>query len=435
MPYSAVMAVLLAATAADPGAASSPGAGPTTRETRSESALPYTVFVESPDAELRAGPGSEHYVTNRLERGTRLEVYRHDPGGWFAVRPPLGSFSWVEADTLRMTDEPGVAEVTGDEVHSWVGTTEQVSSHSWQVRLKRGEMVEVLGVKQFADAATGQAKTWYRIAPPAGEFRWINGLAASRTLPEIATGASGANGGSALSGSPAASSNAIGDSKATEAERNGSTAADRPLTGTFAEQLDALEVEVSLMAASDAQQWDFAPMRQRAEQLVDAGTSAVERGQARRLLEQIEQFDDLDRRHEALDRTLLAANQSIPGAMFRESSFTARQPSSILGLNLGALSQSIGTGVVDDDESAAETDFDATGWLVPVHSLVPGAPPYALVNEENTTLSYLTPAPGRNVHRYLGRQVGIIGERSYVPHLDAPHVTVRRVVDLERQPQ
>ena len=434
MPYSAVMAVLLAATAADPGAASSPGAGPTTRETRSELTFPYTVFVESPDAELRAGPGSEHYVTNRLEWGTRLEVYRHDPGGWFAVRPPLGSFSWVEADKLRMTDEPGVAEVTGDEAHSWVGTTEQVSSHAWQVRMKRGEMVEVLGVKQFADAATGQAKTWYKIAPPAGEFRWINGLAVSRTLPEVATGASGAGGGSATSASSPIAASGSGASTASDAVQNGLTAADRPITGTFAEQLDALEVEVSLMAARDAQQWDFAPLRDRAERLVDAGASAVERGQARRLLEQVEQFDDLDQRREALGRTLLAANQTIPGAMFRETSLTARQPSSILGLNLGALSESIGTGV-GDDEPAAEADFDATGWLVPVHSLVPGAPPYALVNEENTTLSYLTPAPGHNVHRYLGRPVGIIGQRSYVPHLDAPHITVRRVVDLERHAQ
>ncbi len=432
MPYSTVMAVLLAATVADPGAASAPNTGPTTRETRSELAFPYTVFVETPEAELRAGPGTDHYVTNRLERGTRLEVYRHDPGGWFAVRPPLGSFSWVEADKLRMTDEPGVAEVTGDEVHSWVGTTEQVPSHSWQVRLKGGELVEVLGVKQFADAATGQAKTWYRIAPPAGEFRWINGLAVSHTLPEIATGASGPNGGSAApTGSFGIAAREPSAWRAPGANQEGPTSANLPLTGTFEEQLDQLEVDVSLMAARDAQQWDFAPLRQQAERLVDSGATAVERGKSRLLLSQIEQFDDLQRRREVLGRTMLAANQSIPGAMFRETSLTAEQPSAIFGGSGNTAGQAVGTGVVD--ESGDEVEFDATGWLVPVHSLVPGAPPYALVNEENTTLSYLTPAPGRNLHRYLGRPVGVIGERSYVPHLDAPHVMVRRMVDLDRQ--
>ena len=61
-----------------------------------------------------------------------------------------------------------------------------------QVRLDRGEKVEILEAKRF-NTGPG-AQTWYKISPPAGEFRWISGkyveqrlAAAPRRSPARAT--------------------------------------------------------------------------------------------------------------------------------------------------------------------------------------------------------------------------------------------------------
>ena len=42
-----------------------------------------------------------------------------------------------------------------------------------QVRLHKGEVVEVLEPRR--NAAANPPTAWYKIAPPAGEFRWISG--------------------------------------------------------------------------------------------------------------------------------------------------------------------------------------------------------------------------------------------------------------------
>ena len=40
-------------------------------------------------------------IMNKLKRGAEVEVYRHDPGGWCAIRPVEGSFSWVSARYVK----------------------------------------------------------------------------------------------------------------------------------------------------------------------------------------------------------------------------------------------------------------------------------------------------------------------------------------------
>ncbi len=57
--------------------------------------LPYTAYVNADDVYVRSGPGRNYYPTEKLQQGDTVEVYRHDPGGWLAIRPTPGSFTWV----------------------------------------------------------------------------------------------------------------------------------------------------------------------------------------------------------------------------------------------------------------------------------------------------------------------------------------------------
>ena len=52
-------------------------------------------MITADDVYVRSGPGENYYPTDKLKAGQEVEVYRHDPGGWYAIRPPKGSFSWV----------------------------------------------------------------------------------------------------------------------------------------------------------------------------------------------------------------------------------------------------------------------------------------------------------------------------------------------------
>jgi hypothetical protein len=69
---------------------------------------------------------------------------------------------------------------------------------------------------------------------------------------------------------------------------------------------------------------------------------------------------------------------------------------------------------------------------MPVLSRRSEAPPFALTDEQGQILQYVSPAPGLNLHRYLKQEVGVYGQRGLNPRLGAAHLTVQRVVVLDR---
>ena len=52
-----------------------------------------------------AGPGHRFYATDRLSRGTKVQIYREEPSGWLAIRPPEGSFSWTPAEFVERLED------------------------------------------------------------------------------------------------------------------------------------------------------------------------------------------------------------------------------------------------------------------------------------------------------------------------------------------
>ena len=134
--------------------------------------FPYTAYVVADNVYVRSGPGKSYYPTSKLKSGTAVEVYRHDPGGWYAVRPPEGSFEWVSGRYLSLQDDD-IAEVVGDRVAARVGSQFSNIRDVIQVRLHKGELVEVLDSEKFGSGPG--SGTWYKIASPSGAFRWIHG--------------------------------------------------------------------------------------------------------------------------------------------------------------------------------------------------------------------------------------------------------------------
>ena len=82
-----------------------------------------------------------------------------------------------------------------------------------------------------------------------------------------------------------------------------------------------------------------------------------------------------------------------------------------------------------------ETDgrFDGVGQLTQVVSPKLGAPRYALTDRSGDVRCYVTPVPGVHLQDYVGREVGVIGTRGYMPEQRASHIMVRHVTPLEGQ--
>ena len=135
--------------------------------------FPYQALVAKDNALVRSGPGKVHYGTQKLPAGQVVEVYRHDPDGWCAIRPVEGSFSIIPASTVEITSE-GVGEIKMAGTTPFVGTKlGTVEKPLWQVKLREKEKVSLIGQLSWPNPE-GHSTIWYQIKPPAGEFRWIN---------------------------------------------------------------------------------------------------------------------------------------------------------------------------------------------------------------------------------------------------------------------
>lgn len=139
--------------------------------------FPYEATVRADNVTLRCGQGKNYYATARMDKGAVLTVHRHDPGGWYMVSPPEGSFSWIAAEHVQV-DAPGMGSVTlpegdVDGAPVWVGS-ELTNDHSVRQRvLQTGDAVQILAEDVF-QGTTGSQRV-YKIVPPAREFRWVKG--------------------------------------------------------------------------------------------------------------------------------------------------------------------------------------------------------------------------------------------------------------------
>lgn len=135
--------------------------------------LSFSVKVVEENSPLYSSPDETNsYMTGRVKAGEILEVFFRTENGWCAVRPPEGSFSWINGDYV-LRDDTGVGTVVcpdaSMEVPVRVGSDSILGSSDVQVGLESGRQVQILGEQTL----TGN-KTWLKIAPPRGEFRWIH---------------------------------------------------------------------------------------------------------------------------------------------------------------------------------------------------------------------------------------------------------------------
>ena len=379
---------------------------------------PYEARVVATGAPILSGPGENYYPTDTLAQGDVVEVYREKSGGWLAIRPPLNSFSWVPGSDLKKQDD-GLAEIVKDNVASRIGSRLNDKRNAAQVRLKKGELVEVLDEEKFGD------ETWYKIAPPAGEFRWIQAAlveraelvkTASAETPVTEASAPplipGTQASSAIPVQPQATAPANMLPAATAPVAPPSAGAvpvappqASPVADDLSRSLTEIELRLSRMVSAPVNLWNTERLERDTAQLLSRAQTTADRDAVQVTMNKISRFAQIAHRANPAGATAAQATaQTMPA---------------------GQTPQQAGVSA-----TAPGGPYDATGILRPVVSRRPGAPQFALVDERGQVLSFITPTPDVNLQPYLGHRVGVVGNKGYIAEFNRSHVTATRVMPL-----
>ncbi|MBQ8363923.1 MAG: hypothetical protein IJX36_08370, partial [Thermoguttaceae bacterium] len=130
----------------------------------------FSIPVAVDGAIVRSGPSEDAYPTGTVGKNRYVEAYFRSADGWCAIRPPQGSFSWINAKFVRReNDSTGrVVASNGKAAPARVGGATVEESAIVQVGLKNGRQIKILDETRLSDGST-----WLKIAPPSGEFRWM----------------------------------------------------------------------------------------------------------------------------------------------------------------------------------------------------------------------------------------------------------------------
>ena len=181
------------------------------------------------------------------------------------------------------------------------------------------------------------------------------------------------------------------------------------------------------MVAQPTVAWRIDQLEAEGQRLLSSANDVAQRDAAKGALAKIDRFAAIFRRYQwasAQGGGQMAQVQSVQPLAAGQLP-AANQP----GSGTTRLAQQPNTSIQQlatspqSPASSNQPQYDAVGLLRPVVSQRPGAPQYALVNDQGQVVSFVTPAPDLNLQPYLGRRIGIVGGRGYIPEFQRAHVT------------
>ncbi len=132
--------------------------------------FPQVAEVIGNEVSIRSGPGTSYYRCGNLNAGDKVIVVDILHNAWAKIVPPEGSYSWISKTYVQLNpNNPKIGVLTGDDVRVWAGSdfVEPIHSHSQQVKLYKGDLVELAGPPDL-DA------DYYKIKPPADAYLWVS---------------------------------------------------------------------------------------------------------------------------------------------------------------------------------------------------------------------------------------------------------------------
>lgn len=183
------------------------------------------------------------------------------------------------------------------------------------------------------------------------------------------------------------------------------------------DELADIDLALSLAVTGPAEAWNLAPVRERLRQVAARTATDMDRTRVEALDVRLSRFEAIQSRH----RTLAAA--AVPttdaslqlGGMWSSLSTIGGRP-----IRPGVLP---GGASADGQPTWTPPDMTETsGRLATVVSRRPDAPRWAVVDQSNNVIAFITPQTGVNLAAMVGQDISVRGARGYMPEYKRPYV-------------
>ena len=391
----------------------------------------YTAAIVADGATVRSGPGGEFYSTLQLRTGDKVEIF-YEQGEWYAIRPPIGSFSWVSAKFVNV-GTGNVGTVLADGLASRIGSDYSDDCDTVQVALKKGESVLILERRETPENLA--SPVWLKIAPPSGEFRWLHRSAFLNNEPfydsepkTVSPPIRLVRHETAPAEAPAlpkvASAHPFGTERKTIANATGTTV--DPFQRAFSE----LQRETYVVMTRPTDDDVFALLIQRAEELHQIAPTDHDLEKTYHLFESLQRTRAV-RRELALRRpreswtgSPLSPSPLSPPLQSVSQAYTPTVAQNIRESGTVSLPHRAGVNV---------GGFDIVGQLGEFDPAPPqGHPLFAVVDESGKIICLISPSPNLDLSPHVGQFVGINGVLGFWDTRQqgkplARHITARSV--------
>jgi hypothetical protein len=371
-------------------------------------------YVKDAEAEVRCQPSTnpEFYATNRLRRGDAVEVDEVRPDGWLKIRPPRGSFSWINTRFLQhiASNQPNYVITPPDElVPVYVGSEVQKGRPTViGAKLKRGTQVQSIGKPLAGDTTSpSEAGPWMPIEAPEGEFRYILANAVDKTRPAV---------------------DVVAAARVPTAGPGGSTFVPAAGTGPpAAAQLTALSgnaitpvADLQALYARARQAQDANKLSEAITLYEQAATTAQNQGNTAWASQVFA--------HAQVLRDRLRSATPAPASETRYTSPTQAQPAVHLAAPPGTTPAA--ATLTASGSPAANLPSSGPGRLRRAGRTVEYQRTYVLENAQGLPLLYVTAGPGIDLEPYVEHNVELFGQTAYRGEIRAYYMTVARVQPL-----
>jgi hypothetical protein len=363
-----------------------------------------------------------HVAQVSLEAGERVQVIdevriaagRH-AGLWVRIEPPAGEFRWARLADLETP--PGIVPPTP----AVIATGDTIGADTEGNAASIGEAMAAI-----KDASIAVAQAVSDAGPPTAATQLAPG-----TQPTSGTqlGIGAVVGGGAVPASPPQPLGFMPSARRLFAGwlPRGTSVFDPAtpvtpvaVTGGVAvsgDELADIDLALSLAVTGPAEAWNLAPVRERLRQVSARTATDIDRTRVEAIDARISRFETIQSRHRTLAAAPTpAADPSLQlGGMWSSLSAIGGRP-----IRPGVLP---GGAPAEGQPTWTPPDMTETsGRLATVVSRRPDAPRWAVVDQSNNVIAFVTPQAGVNLAPLVGQDVAVRGARGYMPEYKRPYV-------------
>ncbi|MEO6811746.1 MAG: hypothetical protein ABI353_21765 [Isosphaeraceae bacterium] len=365
-----------------------------------------TAEVMAARLEVFGGPTDAALPTGWLKRGGLVAVVGEEPGGWIAIVPPRGSFSWIADDAIQ-ADGRGQGRVVANNTPVRPGSNGARMPGSPQTRLRPGDRVVLLDRPKLVLRQKGEPRTYLAIEPTIEEVRYVRaeGLGPIRTEGVRTVADSGLS--PPIRQASSATEPEVSISR--EFADAGPILDESGLPVSLANRLAQIEQDHRAILRQPVETWRLGTIRQSYETLLKETTDSAAQAALRARLDRVNQQD-------AVAKTSATLEDVLGRSRSRDVELAEAQAQTLPANRRQARSH------------------DAEGLLQISSKQADGQRVFALIAESGETTAYLRLPTGLAPEPYLTKRIGVRGIVRYDETLRARVITVRELERLADPP-